>query len=103
MTRINGFSITYEIITHESAEEGDAADEGFVVENVTLGEALSHISTPLTPSRHPFDPSHPYTWFNTIDADVDYRTGDGEHRALHLPRNLTTSTRQRIARLVGAI
>lgn len=98
-----GFSVTYEIITHESAEEGDAQERGFVIENVSLREALGHVQGVMTASMHPFDASYAHVWFSTVDPDIDYRTGEYEYRSLHLPVNLTPSTRQRIARLIGSL
>jgi len=37
---MNKFSVTYEIVTPESAEYGDAEDRGWVVEDATLRDAL---------------------------------------------------------------
>src|SRR4051812_8168663 len=96
-----GFSVTYEIVTQESAEDGDVAERGHIVKNVSLREALQNINgAAMEPSMHPFDASYPYVWFSQIDPDVDYQTGEHEYRSLHLPPSLTPSTRQRIARLV---
>lgn len=94
-----GFSVTYEIVTHESAEDGDS---GFIVENVSLREALEHVDhSAMEPCMAPFDPSDPHVWFNTVDPDIDMQSGEYEYRSLHLPVNLTPSTRLRIARLIA--
>jgi hypothetical protein len=37
---MNKFSVTYEIVTEESAEDGDSAESGFVGEGLSLRDAL---------------------------------------------------------------
>ncbi len=99
---MNKFSVTYETITPESAEIGDCEDRGYIAEDVTLREAIGELNgAAVEPSCYPFDADYPYTWFSTVDGDTDYRTGAVEYRSLHLPKNLTPSTRARIARLLG--
>lgn len=97
-----GFSVTYEIITQESAKYGDAEECGYICENVSLREAIGELNgAAVEPSLYPFDPDYAHCRYTTIDGDTDYRTGAVEHRSLHLPVNLTPSTRKRIARLLG--
>jgi hypothetical protein len=99
---MNGFSVTYEIVTFESAENGDTADDGFICENVNLRDAIAAMNGAcVEPSCHPFDPAYPYTWFTQTYPDINYHTGEHEYRALHMPQQLTASTRRRIARLLG--
>jgi len=99
-----GFSVTYEVFTPESAADGESAESGFIVDNVSLRHAVSALNgAAVEPSVYPFDPGYPYVWFTTIDGDIDCRTGETEYRALHMPRDLTTSTRRRIARLLGVV
>ena len=101
------FSVTYEIVTEESAAEGDAAERGYEVEDGTLREAvralfgtrtnlvdgIESISTDSWPCRDP-------RWI-TVTNGMEFETGDNESRSLHLPRELTRATRRRIARLCG--
>lgn len=95
------FAVTFEIVTPESAEHGDAESRGFVGEALTLREALrelgcGHIeadSYPLTRSTAP-------RWF-TRYGETDYRTGADESRALHIPESITPASRLRLARLIG--
>lgn len=99
---MNAFSITYETITHESAEYGDAEDSGFVDEGLTLREAMdalrwyrgSHVEADSYPLARP-------RWFTFYEVETDYATGETKNVSLHLPETLTDSTRRRIARLVG--
>lgn len=102
MSARTGFSVTFDVVTPESAEQGDVADSGFVVDGVSLRDAIAALQgAQVAPSCEPFNPNYRYTWFYTMDAEVNYRTGAEETRALHLPTNLTPSTRRRIARLLG--
>ena len=49
---MNKFSVTYEIVTEESAEDGDSAESGFVGEGLSLRDALDlAASTELVPLR----------------------------------------------------
>lgn len=102
------FSVTYEIVTPESAEYGDAEERGFICKDVDLREAISEVNRTRTnevdgvtdiscdefPMRSP-------RWV-TITNGMEYRTGAQESRSLHMPEELTASTRRRIARLLGA-
>lgn len=99
---MNAFSITYEIITNESAEYGDAEERGFIDEGLTLREAMdalhwyrgSHVEADSYPLARP-------RWFTFHDVETNWTTGDTKNVSLHLPETLTDSTRRRIARLVG--
>ena len=98
MTR---FSVTFETITPESAEDGEAEDRGFVVEAVSLREAVEaleglgcHVEADCYPVTAP-------RWFTAYSTREDYGTGETENRSLHLPESITESTRIRIARLLG--
>jgi hypothetical protein len=109
------FTVTYDIVTYESAEHGDAAERGFVLPGqwhvelpdrvcgeaagaimddckMTLREAIDLVGCCETDACG-------RSYYET-DGHVDYRTGAEERRALHLPRNATASTRRRIARLL---
>lgn len=103
----NMFAVTYEIVTPESAEHGDADERGFMTpggwrtpieqvepgENYTMGlrEALQ-LCCPCHDSGDWFD-AEPYT--------KDYRTGEEISTSLHPPRNITASSYARLRRLLG--
>ena len=97
-----GFSVTYDIVTPESAADGDVADSGYLLEDCSLRDAIREMDHCLVqPSVWPFDPSYPWLSFYEVDGETDVRTGETTSKAFHLPDNLTTSTRARIARLLG--
>lgn len=96
------FSVTYEVVTPESAEDGDTAERGFVVEDVSLRDALDEFDCgAIEPSSWPVDFNWQHTWYTERDGRIDYLTGAVETRSFHLPKDLTPSTRRRIARLLG--
>jgi hypothetical protein len=98
------FTVTYEIVTPESAEYGEAEESGFVLpggwhvdatdpSDVTmdLRSAAALVSTLEDSGR----------WFTETDGHLDYRTGVLERRALHPPRNITPASYKRLSRLLG--
>jgi hypothetical protein len=96
------FSITYEKITPESAEDGEAAERGFLYEELTFREAMdalrwsrgAYVEADSYPVKSP-------RWFTFYNTDENYATGEVTNLSLHLPKSLTSATRARIARLVG--
>ncbi len=93
------FDVTYEIVTHESAEHGDAEERGFAAKGVRLREAISEIGH----CAHQADcsPIAGARWYTNCEYDEDFRTGARESRSLHMPNSLTEASRMRIARLLG--
>jgi len=94
------FAVTYEIVTEESAQHGDAAARGYLLEDCTLREAVDTLG-----AGHIEADSYPVTlataprWF-TCYHGIDYRTGNDESRALHVPDSVTAASRLRLARLL---
>jgi hypothetical protein len=96
------FSISYETITIESAEDGDHADSGFILEDVTFREAMSeltwhrgaHVEANCWPVTKP-------RWFKFYNVKEDHQTGEVTHYTLHIPKEVTKSSRLRIAKLIG--
>ena len=73
---------TYEIVTPESAEDGEAAESGWKDENgmhYTVQEAIRLLEG-SEPSSSSF---HPGIWY-TQRGDTDYRTGGEESDSYHL-------------------
>lgn len=98
------FNVSYERITEESAIYGDAEERGIVESGLTLRRALEVIEQTacnvevIEPSDSRIDWARWFTWFCGADAI----SGDVMNVSLHLPDNVTPSSRKRIARLIGA-
>lgn len=101
------FSVSFDIVTPESAEHGDAAERGFICEGATLRNALADVQATrdacssvecIECDSAPCDRPR---WV-TVSNGPSYRTGESESRALHIPATVSRSSARRIARLVGA-
>lgn len=102
------FAITYETVTPESAEHGDAAEHGWIINGqgsrVTLGDCFwalrnagaigCHVEASEYPVREP-------RWLTFYKVNEDYATGAETSWSLHFPETATAATRRRIARLFG--
>ena len=86
------FSVTYEIVTPESAEHGEADEIGYLDEGLTLREAMRLASPSENCGRW---------WAETGEGRQDYRTGAVETRSIHPPRNITPSSYARVSRVLG--
>ncbi len=106
-----GFKVTYEIVTPESAEHGEAEEIGFVMP----GEWKTDIETALNYSGESYEmdlhealnlcspDQDSGRWFSeTSESRFDYATGAIERRDLYPPRNITPSSYNRLKRLIGA-
>jgi len=98
------FQITYEIVSHFSAENGEAEERGYALEDATLREALEWLEYNLdsySPNGYVEADCYPVIdprWFTFY---CNQENGVSWSFNLHLPANLTEATRQRIARLIG--
>lgn len=97
-----GFSVTYEIVTPESAERGDIAESGFLAQHVSFREALQVFNderdwSTIEADEHPLRAPR---WFTDHGAPA-WASGDVRSVSLHLPARITAGSRMRIARLVG--
>lgn len=100
------FDVTYEIITEASAENGEAEESGFVVQDVCLRDAIGHVRETESPhcgeaGMEASDSCVGEAQWLTVYNTMDYISGKYENRSLHFPDNLTPSSRRRIARLLG--
>lgn len=111
--------LTYDIVTEASAVDGEAAYSGFVTKGGGMPRVRSYI--PKKPAEftlrrglemlmdgcvvieadsYPWNKEQPPRWLTSYrDSSED---GESVSVSLHLPRNMSASTRCRIARLVGA-
>lgn len=103
---MRGFTVTYDIVTPESAAEGDHAECGRIDpwgyhwpvngekqpddSDMSLRQALNYVCPQEDAGA----------WFSEADGRDDYRTGANETRALHPPRNITPASYARLARLL---
>lgn len=92
------FSITYEIITQESAENGDCEESGFHAENITLREAYDILRWTGGHCEASDSTIGPGSWLSFY-CEMDPMTGETTNYGLHMPRNTTNATRRRIAKL----
>lgn len=89
------FSVTYDIVTPESAECGDYEESGFVLESGTFRDAWSELGDYAT-------------YASAVDRiiinseyHIDYATGAEESRTLHIPREISEASVRRLFRAVG--
>ncbi len=109
MTYRPRFRVTYDIVTPESAENGEAAEGGFVTPgnwHAPIEEALttpdSDLEMDLREALRLVSPSYDSgRWFDEPEHNTDYRTGAVESRALHPPKNITPASYRRLARYLG--
>ena len=100
------FNVTFEIATHESAENGDAESRGYISQCQPLREALADLwetRTSHCDGVHCIEANNSNArdaeWV-TVYNGAEYLTGANESRSIHFPKHLTPSSR---ARLVAAI
>ena len=83
MSTIN-YRETYEIVTPESAEDGDAAERGFIDENASDGfRGIVDTLRGTEPSCWPMPTDGGRVWYTCSGYDHDYRTGGEESRSYH--------------------
>ena len=101
------FNVTYEIVTQESAEHGDSDESGFIIQGAGLRDALESVNGTRTTrvdgvlAIETSESGSGFRWI-TICNGMEYETGAHESRSLHIPDNVTPSSRRRIARMLGA-
>ena len=95
--------ISYEIVTHESAAEGDAAERGWIDEegveitpdeydlDDSEGDELAAVVKLATKTiggcveASDYPRCHPgHTWYTDSDGTTDYQTGDNTRQSYHL-------------------
>jgi hypothetical protein len=94
---MNNFNVYYGIITDESSEHGDFHELGLVDGNVSLREGIK-----LLASESPHNDSYNVQrsdFVITVSYGRDFISGLFESRYLHIPRNTTTSSLNRIHNL----
>jgi hypothetical protein len=113
MTVSIGF--TYEVITPESAEQGDASERGWYGPGGYFysdggpdawkpGALKAAIQSARSlgisePSQYP-EIQTPHAWFSSVDPDQDYSSGEATYYSLHVD-GASVSTLRRIARVLS--
>lgn len=100
-----GFSVTYEIVTPESAEHGDADERSFVIQNgrfrssmELLFETRSNTADGIAALEASAWPEEHARWF-TVTNGPESDTGAVESRSIHWPDSITLASKARIIRL----
>lgn len=100
------FDVTYEIVTPESAEHGDAESRGYIGFNLGLRDAIYEVlqtRTSLVEGIHAIEFSssdlESARWLDVCNGH-EFEAGAREIRSLQFPEHLTASTKRRILRLV---
>lgn len=98
------FRVTYEIVTPESAEHGDAESRGFVLPGEWCAEIndAGDVGMTLREAMRLASPQEDCgSWWCEVDGRTDYRTGAVETRSIHPPSNITAASYARVSRLLG--
>lgn len=101
------FTVTFEIVTPESAEDGEAEEMGTISEKVRLRDAIDDVRATRTSKCdgvsfiEPSESGPDFRWV-TIGNGMEFETGARESRSIHIPDNVTPSSRARILRLLSA-
>jgi hypothetical protein len=79
-------SKTYEVITPESAEQGDAEERGFEYEDKefdTLWDMAREIREAGATEPSSSGPMTSHDWYSTVDPDRNYKTGEETYYSFH--------------------
>jgi hypothetical protein len=97
------FNVTFERITDESAEIGDAEERGFIAEDVSLRAALSYASQTISAemsAAEPNDSNISAARWITFYGGRDIHDGDFVNASIHFPEHITGASRARLVRLL---
>jgi len=102
---MNLWNVTFELITEESAENGDAAERGFELENGSLRDALEACRAGhwgyTEADCYPLSVKSPPRWLTVYDDGAnDFTTSNRTNYSLHIPDHITPASRMRLARLL---
>jgi len=100
------FHVTYDIVTYESAENGDTAENGYVHANggrdpIDRVENVDDYAMDLHAALNLCTPHWDCgRWFDQEAQIEDYSTGERVSYSLHPPHNVTPSSYQRLRRVL---
>lgn len=125
---LTGFHVTYDIISEESAMEGESQENGFLGATVlagmanrfpieefmklpdgerekeiclTLRDALELFREPGGTIEANCSSLEYVAWLTCYSSEMDYETGNTENRSLHFPDGLSQKNVGRICKLLG--
>lgn len=102
---MSGFRVTYDIVSPESAANGDVSDRGYISPggmhvNVETDEDRAAVEMSLREALNYCTPQEDCgSWFTEVDGRDDYSTGENETRSLHPPESITAASYRRLRRL----
>lgn len=99
---LNKFAVTYEIVTPQSAEHGEAEEDGFEMEAGTLRDAWQVVrwgAACIEANEYPIISPR---WVMFYGADTSCVDGSIKNYSVHFPANITPASARRVARLLGA-
>ena len=94
------FLLTFEVITPESAEHGEAAQAGVLEENATLRDAFEEMRFAEGGIEASDHPATAPSWLKAYRTHEDFETGETGNMTLYFPESTTPSSRRRIMRLL---
>jgi len=79
------YSVTFEIVTPESAENGEPEEQGFLDKDLESDfEDMVGTLEGTEPSNYPPSAENASsTWYTKYDVDVDYESGSHESNSYH--------------------
>jgi len=101
------FSVTYQIVSQESAEQGEAEEQGYISQDIGLREAMADLFETRTSHCAGVECVECDDWpviaprLIIVSNGLEFKSGDCESRSLHIPEQVTAASRRRIARLCG--
>jgi hypothetical protein len=96
-------SKTYQVVTPESAEQGDYEDQGFEYESISFDSlwAIAYeIRNAGATEKSSSGPATSHDWYSTVDGEKDYRTGSETTYSFH-PKDLTDQETKELDRLIN--
>ena len=94
------FHVTYQIVTEESAEQGEAAESGFIDKDLGLRVAVDAVFRTRTLFVGGYSTIYDDRTL-TVDNGMEFLTGAYESRSLHRDRGVTDTSWARLCRLLG--
>lgn len=99
---LDNWAVTFSIVTPESAADGDYAECGFDYEATDLRTAINYFGD-YAYSADSYPVTGDVRWFDSaVIQDRSYfEQGHERHLSLHIPKQITPSSRRRLARYLG--